>query len=96
MTTETPQFETIEELQAFHDERFIRLAYQTILGREVDEGALINLLAHIRVDKTAEDILEILCTSEECKRRYALDGMEELQIDVESVSNAEISESDVI
>jgi len=87
MTTENPQFETLEELQAFHDERFIRLAYQTILGREVDEEALIHLLAHVRVKRTAEEILESLCASEECKQRYALEGLEYLEINTDDVSN---------
>lgn len=68
---QTPVFNTLEELRKYNDERFIHLAYRTMLGREPDSEGLNHFLANIRKDVGPLDILIELRDSEEGKARYA-------------------------
>lgn len=68
LTTHYPrisEFQTLEELRAYHNERFIRLAYRTILGREPDPYGLTHYLAVLRKTISSEDMLAELRNSQE-------------------------------
>lgn len=60
------KFKTIEELRAFHDQRFIRLAYRSILGREPEQAILDTYRRNI----SPAEVLEGLRNSEEGKARW--------------------------
>ncbi|MGZ4976595.1 MAG: DUF4214 domain-containing protein [Methylobacter sp.] len=64
----TPKFGSIEELQAFHDTRFIRLAYQCVLGRDPDPDGLAFYQANLRSNIGSAQLLAILRNSPEIKR----------------------------
>ncbi len=61
---------TIEELQTFHNERIIRLAYLNILGREVDPEGLENQLLVFRKSMSIEELFLKLKHSPETKSKY--------------------------
>jgi glycosyltransferase involved in cell wall biosynthesis len=70
------EFHTLEELRAFHNERFIRLAYRSLLGREVDPDGLAHYLAHLRKTISPKDMLaELRCSLESNAR---LDNSQEI------------------
>lgn len=56
---------TIDKLKAFHNERFVRLAYRLVLKREADLEGLNYCLENIRVNISPLEILEKLKTSDE-------------------------------
>ena len=62
------EFGSIEELRDFHDARFIRLAYQCILGRDPDIDGLAFYQANLRSNIGPAQLLAILRNSPEIKR----------------------------
>ncbi len=65
--------ETVEDLLAFYDERFLWCAYKTLLGRTPDETALRTYLPLLRNGEDRRAIIQDLAASEE-GRRYAERG----------------------
>lgn len=66
-------FNSSAELKAAHNEHFVRLAYSTILGREVDSEGLSNFTAHIREDLSPAEIIAELYNSPEgqlCRKNF--------------------------
>jgi hypothetical protein len=54
---ERPAFNSIEELNAFQKERFIRLAYRAMQGREPDSEGLHHWLRHVGKNISTADFL---------------------------------------
>ena len=65
--------ETVEDLLALYDERFLWCAYKTLLGRTPDETALRTYLPLLRNGEDRQAIMQDLAASEE-GRRYAARG----------------------
>jgi len=66
-STQTQNFTALEDLRAFHNERFIRLAYRSILGREVDSEGLNYYLSQLRQNLSSVKFLNELCNSSEAQ-----------------------------
>lgn len=64
------KFTNLEQLRAYHNEHFIRLAYQAILGREVDAESLHYYLSLIGQHLSQAEFITVLCTSPEAQSRW--------------------------
>lgn len=68
----------VNDLLAFDDEVFIRLAFQRLLGRNPDHGALAAYLRRLRGGEDRRDIIQELARSDEARMHgRALPGVEE-------------------
>lgn len=66
-------------LLALHDARFVRAAYQCILGRQADPGGFSNYLERVRAGVPKAQILQELVQSEEGRRaKVSLAGLDRL------------------
>nr|WP_281720266.1 DUF4214 domain-containing protein [Nitrosomonas nitrosa] len=63
-------FTNLEQLRAYHNERFIRLAYHAILGREVDTESLRYYLSLVGQNLSQAEFIIALCTSPEAQSRW--------------------------
>ena len=73
MNPHSPQeksFTNVEQLRASHNERFVRLAYQFILGRKAEPEGLQHYLALFRQNFSQAEFLSELRTSPEFKSRW--------------------------
>lgn len=65
-------FHSLDELRSYNDERFIRLAFQSILGREPDSEGLNTYKTHLRSTLSHKDLLDQLRRSDEYKTRHSI------------------------
>lgn len=63
-------FTNLEQLRAYHNEHFIRLAYLAILGREVDTESLHYYLSLIGQHLSQAEFITALCTSPEAQSHW--------------------------
>lgn len=76
--SDLPPIRHAEELLKFDDETFLRLAYNAVLGREVDKSGLNTYLRRLRRGYDKVKILNELRASEEGKRQgFEIEGLEE-------------------
>lgn len=68
MKIEAPA-ETLDELLSYNDEKFVRIAYQTLLGRTPDPQGLRYYLTRVRLGISKVEILTQLRNSVEGKSR---------------------------
>lgn len=64
-------FTNLEQLRAYHNEHFIRLAYQSILGREVDVEGLHHHLQLFYQNLEPAEFLTTLRNSDEYKVKFS-------------------------
>ncbi|MED5619505.1 FkbM family methyltransferase [Ideonella sp. BN130291] len=70
---------SLEALLALHDERFVRAAYATVLGRQADASGLSNFLTQVRAGVSKEIVVAQLAMSSEGRSRgVSLPGLAEL------------------
>ena len=67
---QSQSFTNLEQLRAYHNERFIRLAYKCILGREAEAEVLHRYLSLVDRHFSQEEFLVELCASPEAKSRW--------------------------
>jgi hypothetical protein len=56
---------SIEELLLLDDEQFVRAAYLTLLGRDVDSDGLASYVGHLRLGRDKRELIADLALSEE-------------------------------
>lgn len=77
--SDLPPIRDAEELLKFDDETFLRLAYNAVLGREVDKSGLSTYLRRLRRGYDKVKILNELRGSEEGRRQaFEIVGLEEV------------------
>jgi mannosyltransferase OCH1-like enzyme/glycosyltransferase involved in cell wall biosynthesis len=64
-TGDTRPLRNLEELLSFDDEVFLRLAFRSLIGREIDDGALSAYLIRIRAGENKTVIARELASSDE-------------------------------
>lgn len=64
------KFTKLENLRTYHNERFIQIAYQSILGREVDADGLQHYLQLFQQNLQPADFLIMIRNSDEHKQRF--------------------------
>lgn len=69
---------SLDELLTLWGEEFVRVAYQTILGRDADEAGLRHYLSSLYVGASKFEVVTRLSSSEEAKSKgLTLDGLDE-------------------
>lgn len=69
-STQEQSFTTLEDLRAYHNKCFIRLAYRTILGREADVEGLRHYSVLLQEELSPAEFLADLRFSQEAQLRW--------------------------
>lgn len=81
-------FTNLEQLRAYHNEHFIRLAYQSVLGREAEPEGLHHYLSLVGRHFSQAEFLVELRTSPEAKSRWQGSNVKSME-EIKNNSNME-------
>lgn len=85
-------FTNLEQLRAYHNEHFIRLAYQAILGREVEAEGLHYYLSLVGQNLSQAEFVAELCTSPEAQSRWQSNKVQS----IEDIDNKLIEKDNIL